>query len=132
MRVSPTFNWIAAQLLYRSITIDDSTKWRFASFPELPKGMERLTKDKLFNVKYVDQVRFEYAHESDCVSNLLPGSHALNVSISTYSRSAIGMDCQKTQEVGVLVPTTETPQRSYTKVVRSINTSLTLCPPDRQ
>lgn len=43
--------------------------------------MERLTEDKLFNVKYVDQVRFEFAHESDCVSNLLPGSHALNVSI---------------------------------------------------
>ena len=81
MRVSPIFNYIAAPLLYRSITIDDSTRSRFAEFPQMPNGRERLTEDKLFNVKYVNQVRFQYAHESDCVSNLLPGSHALNVSI---------------------------------------------------
>jgi hypothetical protein len=81
MRVSPTFNSLSAPLLYRSITIDDSTQWRFTRFPKTPDGLDRLTEDNLLNVKYVDEVRFNYSHRGPCVKNILPATNTLDVSI---------------------------------------------------
>ena len=86
MRVSPLFNFLAAPFLYRAITIDDSTKWRFAEFPRMPKRLKRLTADKTFNLKYIDEVYFEYAHGTDCVTSLLPDFHTLNISVLSIYR----------------------------------------------
>jgi hypothetical protein len=67
MRVSSTFNAIAAPLLYRSVKIDNTVKYFFAA----PRQSEELvrtrrTADKAFNFGYVKELGYKTHNKKGC------------------------------------------------------------------
>jgi len=67
MRVSPTFNALAAPLLYRSMNIDNTVKFFFAA----PRQSEefaktRKTADKAFKLGYVKELEYKTHKKSEC------------------------------------------------------------------
>ena len=82
MQVSLTFNSTAAPLLYRFITIEPSTSLPYEMAPEPPANLQRLTSDKVANLKYIDVVTFRDGDE-DCDNNIHKSEAAFNFSVST-------------------------------------------------
>jgi hypothetical protein len=67
MKVSPTFNSLVAPNLYRSVTIESSTRVFFAS-PRMSEELvqSRKTEDKAFNLTYVEEVTYSYHERRRC------------------------------------------------------------------
>ena len=81
MQVSPTLNSIAAPLLYRSITIDANTPLPYETFSGHRVNLQRLTSDKVANLKYIDEVTLRNG-DVDCDYHIqkLPAAFTLNMS----------------------------------------------------
>lgn len=67
MRVSPTFNALAAPLLYRSIKIDNTVKFFFAAPRQSDDFVKtRKTADKAFSLGYVKELEYKTHKRSEC------------------------------------------------------------------
>lgn len=81
MQVSPTFNSIAAPLIYRSITLEPDSPLPFGTFPDPPAELRRLTSDKMANLKYVDEVSYQDGEDwCDHYVQSIPATFTLTVS----------------------------------------------------
>jgi hypothetical protein len=87
MQVSPIFNSIAAPLLYRIITIDPNTPSPYATFPRFSATLQRLTMDKMANLKYIDEVNFLDGEDWCQHKPKIPPTFTLNVSMLRVYRN---------------------------------------------